>query len=106
MRRPKPRVSVGAMIEMAPQLHIQEGPEELRTEVAVHELQPLEQLPVGIFEHTLYVSDGVLYVILAEDELALTAGDQIGIRRGELRRAWNAGDGTARVAVASRSTHH
>jgi len=71
----------------------------------VHELQPLEQLPVGMFEHTLYVSDGVVYVVLDEDELALTAGDQIGIRRGELRRAWNAGDETARVVVATR-THH
>jgi hypothetical protein len=103
---PLQAVSVEAMIEMAPQIHTQEGPEELRTEVAVHELQPLEQLPVGIFEHTLYVSDGVVYVILEQDELALTAGDQIGIRRGELRRAWNAGDETARVVVATRSTHH
>jgi quercetin dioxygenase-like cupin family protein len=91
------------MIEMAPQRI--EYEESVRTQVVVHELQPLEQLPVGMFEHTLYVSDGVVYVVLDEDELALTAGDQIGIRRGELRRVWNAGDETARVVVATR-THH
>jgi glyoxylate utilization-related uncharacterized protein len=87
------------MIAMAPQMEVQES---VRTHVVVHDLQPLEQLPVGIFEHTLYVSDGVVYVVLEEDELALTAGDQIGIRRGELRRAWNAGEETARVVVATR----
>ena len=96
-------LSVDSMIEMAPQ--ISERHETVRTEVVVHELQPLEQLPVGIFEHTLYVSDGVVYVVLDEDELALTAGDQIGIRRGELRRAWNAGDEAARVVVATRTLH-
>jgi quercetin dioxygenase-like cupin family protein len=73
-----------------------------RTEATVHELQPDEQLPVGRCEHTLYVSDGVLRVILAADELALAPGDQIGVRRGELRRAWNAGDEPARVVVATR----
>jgi quercetin dioxygenase-like cupin family protein len=92
------------MIEMAPQ--IIEAPDTARTEVTVHELQPLEQLPVGITEHTIYVSDGVLYVILEADELALTAGDQIGIRRGELRRAWNAGEEAARVVVATRGPYH
>jgi hypothetical protein len=96
--------SVDTMIEMAPQTI--EYPESARTDVVVHELQPLEQLPVAIFDHTLYVSVGVLYVVLDEDELALTAGDQIGIRRGELRRAWNAGDETTRVVVAIRSPHH
>ncbi len=89
------------MIEMAYKTET-----ETTTDVVVHDLKPLEQLPVAMFEHTLYVSDGVLYVVLDEDELALTAGDQIGIRRGELRRAWNAGDETARVVVATRSHHH
>ena len=97
------RSYVRDVIEMAPQ--IQEHQETSRTDIVVHELRPLEQLPVGIHEHTLYVSDGVVYVVLGEDELALTAGDQIGLRRGELRRAWNAGDETARVVIATRRLH-
>jgi quercetin dioxygenase-like cupin family protein len=101
MRRLPPGVSVEAMIEMAPQITHSE--QTVRTDVVVHELEPLEHLPVSICEHTMYVSDGVVYVVLHDDELALSAGDQIGVRRGELRRAWNAGDGTARVTVATRS---
>jgi quercetin dioxygenase-like cupin family protein len=101
MRPRRARPSVDPMIEMAPQ--ITEGEQTVRTEVVVHELEPLANLPVGICEHTLYVSSGVVYVVLHEDELALTAGDQIGVRRGELRRAWNAGEETARVVVATRS---
>jgi quercetin dioxygenase-like cupin family protein len=104
MRSPVCGLTVAHMIHTAP--HIPQEHEAVQTEVAVHELQPLEQLPVAIFEHTLYVSDGVLYVILEEDELALTAGDQIGLRRGELRRAWNAGDETARIVIATRGAYH
>src|SRR4051794_8552900 len=95
-------VTVADVIEMAPQIQEQET---LRTDVVVHELRPLEQLPIGIHEHTMYVEDGVVYVVLDQDELALTAGDQIGIRRGELRRAWNAGDEIARVVIATRRLH-
>lgn len=103
MRQRVRALTFGHMIQMAPQI---EAPEPLRTEVAVHELRPLEELPVSISDHTIYVSDGVLYAVLEEDELALTSGDQIGLRRGELRRAWNAGDETARVVVAIRRPHH
>jgi hypothetical protein len=85
------------MIEMATQT-------QTATDVVVHELRPLEELPVAICEHTLYVADGAIYAVLVDDALPLTAGDQIGLRRGELRRAWNAGDETARVVVATR--HH
>ena len=90
------------MIETAS--HMDEA--QVRTDVVVHELRPLDQLPIAMFEHTLYVSDGVLDVVLEDEELALIAGDQIGLRRGELRRAWNAGDEIARVVVATRTPHH
>jgi quercetin dioxygenase-like cupin family protein len=43
------------------------------------------------------VSDGVLYVALDDDEVVLTAGDEIVIPAGEPRRAWNAGDAPAQV---------
>jgi quercetin dioxygenase-like cupin family protein len=89
------------MIEMTPQITTPylEMP---RTEVVVFHLDPSQRLPVGTRDHTLYVSEGVLYVVLDEDEQALTAGDQIGVRPGELRRAWNAGDEVARVVVTTR----
>jgi quercetin dioxygenase-like cupin family protein len=80
------------MIEMAPN----------PTAITVHELEPEDRLPVADSEHTLYVSEGILRVVLAGDELALTSGDQIGVRSGELRRAWNAGRAMARVVVVTR----
>ena len=89
------------MIELAPQPQLHHSPEPLRTEVAVYELEPLDRLPAGDFEHTIYVSEGVLYVVLDGDEMALTSGDQIGVRRGEIQSAWNAGDDSARVVVAT-----
>ena len=45
MRRPLPRAYGRHMIQMAPQI---ETPEPVQTEVAVHELQPLQELPVSI----------------------------------------------------------
>ena len=85
------------MIEMATQT-------ETATDIVVYELEPLEELPVAICEHTLSVSEGVLHVVVVGDWLVLGPGDQIGMRRRELRRAWNAGDETTRVVVATR--HH
>jgi quercetin dioxygenase-like cupin family protein len=88
------------MIAMAPQ--ITASLERSRTEVVVYRLDPLQRLPVGMHDHTLYVAEGVLYVSLEEDEQALTSGDQIGVRPGELQCAWNAGEEVARVVVTSR----
>jgi quercetin dioxygenase-like cupin family protein len=88
------------MIEMAPQAPTYlEAP---RAEVVTYHLDPQQRLPVGTRDHTLYVAEGVVYVVLDYDEQALAAGDQIGIRAGELRRAWNVGDGVARVVVTTR----
>jgi glyoxylate utilization-related uncharacterized protein len=89
------------MIELAPQ--IEDLPEPPRpAAIDVHVLGPDDRLPIDGAEHTLSVSDGVLHVVLEDDELALTPGDQIGLRSGELRRAWNAGEDAARVVVMSR----
>ena len=76
--------------------------ERPHTEVVTYHLDPLQVLPVGDRDHTLYVSEGVVHVVLQDEELALTAGDQIGVRAGELKRAWNAGRAIARVAVGTR----
>jgi quercetin dioxygenase-like cupin family protein len=89
------------MIEMTPQAtatHL-EAP---RAEVVTYRLDPQQRLPIGNRDHTLYVAEGVVYVILGDDEQALAAGDQIGIRAGELQRAWNVSDSVARVVVTSR----
>ena len=90
------------MIEMAPQITTPYLDTRPRTDVVVFHLDPSQRLPIGIRDHTLSVSEGTLYVVLEDDEQALTAGDQIGIRRGELKRAWNAGDEVARVVVSTR----
>jgi quercetin dioxygenase-like cupin family protein len=90
------------MIEMAPQISTPYLETPPRSDVVTYHLDPLQRLPQRTDDHTLYVSEGVLYVVLEEDELALTSGDQIGIRPGEIKRAWNAGDEVARVVVSSR----
>jgi quercetin dioxygenase-like cupin family protein len=89
------------MIEMAPQVTAPylESPKH---EVVTYHLDPLQRLPIGGSDHTLYVAEGTMYVILEEDEQPLAAGDQIGLRPGELRRAWNVGDTVARVVVTTR----
>jgi quercetin dioxygenase-like cupin family protein len=88
------------MIEMAPQ--ISPYLETPRSDVVTYHLDPLQRLPHRTDDHTLYIAEGVVYVVLEEDELALTPGDQIGVRRDEMKRAWNAGDEVARVVVSSR----
>jgi quercetin dioxygenase-like cupin family protein len=89
------------MIEMAPQITAPYLP-SLRNDVVVFHLDPDQRLPAGSRDHTIAVSEGVLYVVLDDDEQALTAGDQIGVRPGELKRAWNAGEDVARVVVTTR----
>lgn len=51
----------------------------------------------AIHETVLHVTDGVVYVVLEDDERALTPGDRVTIRAGEAYRLWNAGDDDARV---------
>ncbi len=68
------------------------------------ELAPGQRLPDLDADHeqAISVAEGVIYVVLEEDELALTPGDRVTIPAGERRRAWNAGDVTARLAVSAR----
>jgi quercetin dioxygenase-like cupin family protein len=51
-------------------------------------------------DQLVHVTDGILYVRRDEDDAVLIAGDSIALRAGEPRRAWNAGDETARVVVS------
>ena len=53
-------------------------------------------------EQSISVDEGIVYVVLEEDEIALTAGDSLTIAAGERRSAWNAGDEVARIAVTAR----
>jgi quercetin dioxygenase-like cupin family protein len=69
-----------------------------------HVLQPGERLPAARMDsarsQSIGVLEGVVYVVLEEDEVVLTPGESIRIPAGEPRRAWNAGDATARVLVS------
>jgi quercetin dioxygenase-like cupin family protein len=66
-------------------------------------LAPDEHLPLDSpRDVTLAVFDGVLYVTAGDDDYVLTPGDSVSLRAGAHARAWNAGDGTARVIVERR----
>jgi quercetin dioxygenase-like cupin family protein len=65
-------------------------------------LAPGEHLPLSQDEAVITVSDGVVYVMLDDDEVVLTPGDRLVIPAGDFRRAWNAGDTGARLCVDER----
>ena len=96
------------MIDMAPR--IQPCPEPMLAEPSVHVLAPDERLRLGHMhgpcEDELVVTDGLLYVVLGDDEVALMPGDGIVVPGGELRHAWNAGDEVARVIATRRARSH
>ena len=50
-------------------------------------------------EQVITVAAGLVYVVLAHDEVVLTPGDSLTIAAGDARRAWNAGDEAADVDV-------
>ena len=61
-------------------------------------IQPGEPLPLDpTRDQHIEVTDGIVYVMFDEHDAVLTPGDEITIRAGSARRAWNAGDGVARV---------
>jgi quercetin dioxygenase-like cupin family protein len=67
------------------------------------ELSPDQRLDLDpSCEQLISVDDGIVYVVAADGEAILTAGDSITIAAGEPRRAWNAGDEPAEVTVSSR----
>ena len=61
----------------------------------IREHGPIESLHSHPETTTIHVLEGVVYLVLEEDEQALTPGDQAVLRPGELHRLWNAGDGEA-----------
>jgi quercetin dioxygenase-like cupin family protein len=89
------------MSEMRPN-----SPQDIRetraVEITVHTLEPNEGLQLPDSDHAVLVTEGLLYVVLDEDELALIPGDEVVIPRGRLQFAWNAGADTARVAALRR----
>jgi hypothetical protein len=72
--------------------------EQRHVDIATHELRPHERLRLGLGEHTLVVQEGILYMILETDEIALVPGDEVVVRGEHLRGAWNAGSDLLRVA--------
>jgi homogentisate 1,2-dioxygenase len=71
-------------------------------DVTVHNLVPSDRVRFGDGEHTVVVEEGVVYLLLEDDELALIQGNEVVIPHGQL---WYASSvaGPARVAVLSRS---
>jgi hypothetical protein len=70
-------------------------------DISVHELLPHERLRLGLGEHTILVEEGILYVVVEGDELALIPGDEVVVRGEDLRGAWNAGTDLLRVSELS-----
>ncbi|MEA2467154.1 MAG: Mannose-6-phosphate isomerase [Thermoleophilaceae bacterium] len=64
------------------------------------QLAPAQRLELDSpCDQVVTVEAGVLYVVLADDEVALTPGDSLRVASGEPARAWNAGDEPAQVVV-------
>ena len=75
--------------------------EQHRVDIATQELRPHERLRLGLGEHTLVVQEGILYMVLETDEIALVPGDEVVVRGEHVRGAWNAGSDLLRVAELS-----
>jgi hypothetical protein len=71
-------------------------------EIVIHELEPNQRLGLPPCEHTVLVTEGLLYVVLQDDELALIHGEEAVIGSGQLEFAWNAGNDVARIAAMRR----
>ncbi len=77
-------------------------PHDLST-LSVAETLPIDAPPPGsrVSRHvtTLLVTEGVVYLVLEEDEQVLTPGDVATIPAGTAHRFFNAGDEDAHVAI-------
>jgi quercetin dioxygenase-like cupin family protein len=71
-------------------------------QITVHTLEPNERLELPPCEHAVLVTEGLLYVVLDDDDLALIPGEEVVIPSGRLQFAWNAGHDTARIAALRR----
>jgi quercetin dioxygenase-like cupin family protein len=69
-------------------------------------IQPGDPLPLHASrEERFKVTDGIVYVMVDEDEAVLTPGDSITIPAGVARRAWNAGESVAGIVCQLGSVH-
>jgi quercetin dioxygenase-like cupin family protein len=80
----------------------QESRDNAAVQITIHELEPGQRLQLPPFEHTVVVTEGLLYVVLDDDELALIPGEEVVIPRDRLEFAWNAGSDRARIAAMRR----
>ena len=71
-------------------------------QITVHTLEPNQRLELPACEHAVLVTDGLLYVVLDDEDLALIPGDEVVIPSGRLQFAWNAGSDVARIAALRR----
>ena len=89
------------MSEMRPDTS-QQCHEARAVEITIHEVQPNGGLQLPPCEVALLVTDGLLYVVLEDDELALIPGEEVVIGKNHLQFAWNAGSDVLRVAAMRR----
>jgi hypothetical protein len=71
-------------------------------QITVHTLAPNQRLELPPCEHAVLVTEGLLYVVLDDEDLALIPGDEVVIPSGRLQFAWNAGGEVARIAALRR----
>jgi quercetin dioxygenase-like cupin family protein len=91
-----------AMSEMRPNSTQQDCVKTGAVQITMHELEPKQGFQLPPCEHTVLVTDGLLYVVLEDDEVALIPGDEVVIGSGKLQFAWNPGSDMARVAAMTR----
>jgi quercetin dioxygenase-like cupin family protein len=91
------------MDEMRPNTQQQQDCRDSRAvSITVHTLKPNQRLDLPPCEFAVLVTEGLLYVVLDEDELALIPGEEVVIPAGQLQWAYNAGTDTAKIAALRR----
>jgi quercetin dioxygenase-like cupin family protein len=89
------------MSEMRPNAP-QDRRETGAVQITVHSLAPNQRLELPPCDHTVLVTEGLLYVVLDDEDLALIPGEEVVIPSGRLQFAWNAGHDVARIAALRR----
>jgi quercetin dioxygenase-like cupin family protein len=80
----------------------QERRETRGVAITNHTIEPKGGLELPAGDVALLVTDGLLYVALEDDDLALIPGDEIVIPAGNLQFAWNPTTDTTKVAALRR----
>jgi quercetin dioxygenase-like cupin family protein len=70
--------------------------------IAVHTLAPNQRLYLPPGDVTVLVTEGLLYIVLDDEDLALIPGEEVVIPAGRLQFAWNAGTDVAKIAALRR----